>query len=236
MPGKLYGIGVGPGDPELLTLKACRVLKEIDVLAIPKSRQERRSIAFEIVSQAVKREWKIKELLLPMIQDLAQLKKHWQKASEEMVGLLNDGVDVAFVTLGDPSIYSTFTYLLRGIKEIAPYIEVEIIPGISAINAMAAWVQKPLSEGEENLVVVPTICSKQEIKSHLEKFDNLVLMKASKQFNKVYQVLKERGLEKNATFISRCGFPDGFYTDNLAEIQDKSLDYLSSLIVKKKRG
>ena len=77
---------------------------------------------------------------------------------------------------------------------------VEIIPGISAINAMAAWVQKPLSEGEETLVVVPAIYSKQEIKSHL------VLMKAGKQFNKVYQVLKERGLEKNASLISRCGY------------------------------
>ncbi|MBZ4688189.1 MAG: Cobalt-precorrin-2 C20-methyltransferase [Clostridiales bacterium] len=236
MAGKFYGIGVGPGDPELLTLKACRVLKDVDVLAIPKSRRERRSIALEIVAQAVEKEWQIKELLLPMTQELAELKKHWKMASQEILELLNDGKDVAFVTLGDPTIYSTFTYLMKGVKELAPDVKVEIVPGISAINAMSAWVQKPLSEGDENLAVIPAIRSGDEIKLLLERFDNLVLMKAGKQFKKVYEVLKETGLDKKATFISRCGFSDGFYTENLEELEDKNLDYLSSILIKKNSG
>ncbi len=236
MAGKFYGIGVGPGDPELLTLKACRVLKEVEVLAIPKSKKERRSIALEIASNAVDKEWNILELLLPMTQDEESLKKHWKQAAKEIIKLLKEDKNVAFVTLGDPTIFSTFTYLLKEVKEASKEAEIEIIPGISAVNAMSAWVQKPLSEGEESLSIVPAINSEEEIDNLLDSFNNLVLMKAGKQFDKVYKVLKEKGLENSATFISRCGFSDGYFTDNLEELKDKELDYLSSIIIKKNNG
>ncbi|TLM98344.1 precorrin-2 C(20)-methyltransferase, partial [bacterium] len=113
MKGKFYGIGVGPGYPELLTLKAYRLLQQVDVLCIPKSRMEKESLALNIVRQSLDRDFRVLELLFPMSHDEEVLAAHWDRAAEQVAAELAAGYNVAFITIGDPMFYSTYAYLLQ---------------------------------------------------------------------------------------------------------------------------
>jgi len=231
--GVFWGIGVGPGDPELLTIKARRVLEQVDVLCIPKSRQERESLALSIVSGALKKEWKVIELLLPMTRDQEELERHQVNAAQKINSELASGKDVAFITLGDPTLYSTFTYLMKFVREIDPDVKVEIIPGVSAINGVSAWMQIPLAEGDEKLAVVPGIQPKEELDKVLKNFENVVILKAGKQLEKVISVLDENNLSDKAAFACRYGFEDGFYTTDIDALRGTKQDYLSAMLVKR---
>lgn len=234
--GKLYGIGVGPGDPELLTIKARRILEQIEVLFVPKSAIEKRSIAYSIVCKALDRQWQCIDLLLPMTQDGAVLKRHWRQGAGEVVRHLRTGRDGAFITLGDPTLYSTFTYLLRHIKELAPEIRVEIIPGISAVNATSAAMQQALAEGEERLLIAPSLVEQEDLAGLIGQFDNIVLMKAGGQIDKICAVLDEHGADKKAYLFSRCGFADAFCCDDIFKVKGQKLDYLTTVIIKNRAG
>ncbi len=236
MKGKFYGIGVGPGDPELLTLKAKRVLGEVDVLFIPKSRVGKRSLALSIVRGALDKGWELVDLLLPMTRDRDKLRKHWRQAARTVVKVLRQGNDSAFITLGDPTMYSTFTYLMKYVQEMEPETVVEIIPGVSAVNSVSAWIKEPLAEGGESLIVVPAINDREKLAKTIAQFDNIVLLKAGNQVGKVSEILAEQGVSGRVYYVSRCGFEDGFYTDNLQEITNRKLDYLSTIFIKKKPG
>lgn len=230
--GRLYGIGVGPGDPELLTLKARRILEEIDLLFVPKSRMEKRSVALSIVSQAVPKQWQCIDLLMPMTSDQSQLEQHWEESAIQVVDMLGSGRDGAFITLGDPTLFSTFTYLLKHIMNREPEVQVEIIPGISAVNSVAAYLQQPLAEGDENLVIVPALQGQEALEDIINRFDNIVLMKAGRQVKKICAVLEEHGSGKQAQLVSRCGFSDAFVSHDLRSLQGEELDYLSTVIIK----
>ncbi len=236
MAGILYGIGVGPGDPELLTLKAKRILEQVDILLVPKSRIEKRSLALSIVSGAIDRTWEQVDLHMPMSTDKQLLEKHWQQAAEQIVDILVSGKDAAFITLGDPSLYSTFTYVLKYVRQMEPDTRVEIVPGISSVHSIAAWVQVPLAEAEESLAIVPALKDQQSLQAIFENYENIVLMKAGNQIDKVIEIMEQEakaGRPKKVVYASRCGFEDGFYTDDLEQLKDKKLDYLSTMIIKK---
>jgi len=234
--GKFYGIGVGPGDPELLTLKAKRILEEIDVLLVPKSGKEKRSLALSIVSSVITRKWECVELLLPMTKEPEELQKHWEQAAHQVINVVKMGKDAAFITLGDPTLYSTFTYLLKYVKELEPEVQVEIVPGISSVNSISAWIQQPLAEGEESLVIVPALKETETLEALIEQFDNVALLKVGNQAAKVAGMLSQKEHNRVAVLASRCGFMDGFYTDDLSALCDKDLDYLSTVIIKKCLG
>jgi len=233
MLGKFYGIGVGPGDPEFMTLKACKVLKEVDVVCFPVSQPNKPSIALQIASQAAQGKWEVLELYLPMTKDNSKLEEHWQEGALKVAQVLQAGKDAAFITLGDPSFYSTFIYLMRKLKMMVDTLSIEIIPGVSAPNALAAQAQVPLAESEENLLIIPAINNLDEIKQALDDYDNIMLMKVGRAFADVLALLREKDLDKKAVFGSRCGFNDGFISYDLEGIKDKPKDYLSSMLIKK---
>lgn len=232
--GKFYGIGVGPGDPELLTLKAHRVLNEVDVLCVPESSRERESLALKIASGSIKKDWEIIRLLLPMTRDRQQLEKHWADAAQTINNVLVKGRDVAFITLGDPTLYSTFTYLFEFLKKINPGVAVEIIPGVSAINAISSWMQVPLAEGDEKLAIVPALHAEEELVKVLGEFDNVMIFKAGKQLEKVINALDQTMLTGKAAFACRYGFEDGFFTTDINSLRGTKQDYLSAMLVKRK--
>ncbi len=234
--GKFYGIGVGPGDPELLTLKAQRILQKIDVLFIPKSKTEKRSLALSIVSGALEREWDCHELLLPMTRDEEVLQLHWQEAARQVIEVIKTGREAAFITLGDPGLYSSFTYILKYIRQMAPQAEVEIVPGVSSINSISAWIQEPLAEGNESLIILPAGLAKERIANLLDQVDNLLLLKAGNEIDKIREILTEQKISTRNFLVSRGGFNDGFYTDDLDRLEGQSLDYLSSVLIKKDQG
>ena len=232
--GILYGVGVGPGDPELLTLKSVRALKAADVIAIPKSKGESDSIAFSIVKGTVDLSNKeTVELVFPMTKDKEVLIKAREEAAVVIADRLKAGKNVACITLGDPMFYSTFSYLIPLVKEKLPEVHIEIIPGVSSVMASAAAAVIPLTEADERLAVIPATYENEKLREILKDFDTVVLMKVNRVFDKVLGLLDELGLKEHAVFIERCGGENKRIIRGLDSLKGEKLDYLSMVIVKR---
>lgn len=234
MAGKFYGIGVGPGDPGLLTIKAYQTLAEVDVICVPKSSGDRDSLALSVVTQNLARPFRHLELSFPMSRDKDLLERSWSEAAAAVALEVLQGRNVAFVTIGDPLLYSTYSYLLRFLKDKHPELETITIPGITAMSACSSYIQIPLAEGEETLAVVPAAYGTEQLKNILATFDNVVLMKVNRRLPEVIELLENSGGSRQAYFVSRCGHPDQYVTTNLRELLDKQLDYMSLMIIKRK--
>jgi precorrin-2/cobalt-factor-2 C20-methyltransferase len=275
MTGTLYVIGVGPGDPELLTLKAVRILRDISCLCVPKGREEGSSLALSIVKKAVNIDGKeIIEAHFPMrktkkqdtgyrIQDtapptqpspsrgegkgggeglgsgfrtpdpdLCELDTKWNETVKTVLNKLNRGIDMAFITIGDPTIYSTFFYLYDKLIELNPGLNIEIIPGVSSVNAAASRARLSLGLADEKIAILPATYT-DDIKKALEKFDTVVLMKVHRVFEKLLNALTEMNLIDNAIYISKAGMEDERIFANIRDVKEKDLNYLSVVLVKK---
>jgi len=233
MKGRIYGIGVGPGDPELLTIKAHRILNEVDLVCVPKSRAEKDSLALSIVRSAVDREFEVMELVFPMTHDKEVLERHWDEAADKMAGKAREGKSLAFITIGDPMFYSTYAYVLERVKKIYTDIGIETIPGITAFAACSAFINEPLTEADEKLAVIPAAYGIPAIKEALEDNDNVVLMKVNRMYDEVAGLLKEMDLLGNTVYISRCGYEDQYFTTDIESLAGKRKDYMSIMIIRK---
>ncbi|HBT82687.1 MAG TPA: precorrin-2 C(20)-methyltransferase, partial [Desulfuromonas sp.] len=151
----------------------------------------------------------------------------------EVAGRVRAGRDVAFVTIGDPLLYSTFLYLWQIFRESYPDIAIELVPGITSIGAAAAAAGIPLGIAAERIAILPATYAADELRRTLQEFDTVVLMKVSRVFDQVYGVLKELGLEKNGVFVRRVGSGEEEVVRDLASLVGQKLDYLSLLIVRK---
>ncbi|WP_207712557.1 precorrin-2 C(20)-methyltransferase [Desulfofundulus sp. TPOSR] len=231
--GKFYGIGVGPGDPELLTLKAYRVLQEVDVVCVPKSAADRESLALSIINRVIKRQFTTVELSFPMSRDRQILEEHWARAGERVAQLVREGQKVAFVTIGDPMFYSTYGYVRAYLQKNYPDLPVETIPGITAMSACAAALEEPLATGEESLAVIPAAYNLKRLEEVLDRFDNVVLMKVNRYFDRVLELLREKGLTERAALVSRCGHPDQMVSREVTDLAGQKLDYMSILVIHK---
>lgn len=233
MKGKIYGVGVGPGDPELLTFKAYRVLKEADILCVPKSKTEKDSLALAVVQKAFDREFEVMELLFPMTHDKEILKQHWDHAAEQMADLAGQGKKLAFVTIGDPMFYSTYAYILERVKRNHRDIEIETVPGITAFSACSSFINEPLTEGDERLAVIPAAYGIAAIREALNNYDNVILMKVNRMYDEVAALLQEMGLADKAVYVSRCGYADQYYTTDIGGLIGREKDYMSVLFIRK---
>lgn len=234
MAGKFYGLGVGPGDPGLITLKAYRILEEVDMLCVPRSSADRDSLALQVVTGLVKKDFHRLELSFPMSRDRSVLEESWAAAGEEVARNVRRGSRVAFVTIGDPMFYSTYGYVLKHLKSRHPDLETETVPGVMAMSACASLLGVPLAEGDESLAVLPAAYGLDHLAEVLTSYDNVVLMKVNKKMEEVAGLLDRLGLGGRAVYFSRCGYGDQFVTADLEELAGKRLDYMSLLIVKKK--
>ena len=247
MKGKLIGVGVGPGDPKLLTLKAVEVIQQADVIIVPKASREKESLAYTIAASHIPAEKKIVELIFPMISrkgtslplkgdvspndNDAILNQAWEQAANDIKKYLDKNRQVVFLTLGDPALYSTYGYIYKKVRE-AGYL-VETIPGIPSFCAAAARLGVTLAEGEENLVIVPSLSENQDIDKILEMSDNAVFMKVSQYYPQLVAKLKEKGYLPSSVMISRCGHEDEEVVDKLEAKLEEKVDYMSIIIGKK---
>lgn len=202
--GKLYGIGVGPGDSELLTLKAARILKEVPVVFSPKSSKEKDSIALSIVRPVLEQRDDYKRLMVvapifPMIEDKSELEKIWDSAAEMISQYLDSGRDVAFVTLGDTSVFSTYSYVQ---KRLIDKYEIETVPGITSFTACAAAKNKALVEQNQILTIVPKIDGRLD--EVLEYSDSVVLMKASRNTAELEDKIEQKQRNKEIYSVQNC--------------------------------
>jgi precorrin-2 C20-methyltransferase len=230
MTGKLFGIGVGPGDPELMTIKAVRLIKESSVIIVPGSKLEK-SVAYKIAIQAVPQimEKEVIVISTPMTKDKVILDASYLDNANIIKGKLDKGLQVAFLTLGDPTIYSTYIYIHNIIKS-AGY-KTEIISGITSFCATAARLNIGLVERAESLHVLP---SSYEIKEGLKLKGTKILMKSGKEMKKVKEVLvRQINENQNIFMVENCGMEDEKIYDRIEKIPDNA-GYYSLIIVKDK--
>ena len=203
---KIYAVGVGPGDPELLTRKAERILREVPVICAPTASPLDSSYALSIVEPFIDRNrQEVIVQVFPMRMDQAGLAEFWETAADEAAERVRQGNDVAFITIGDPFLYSTFLYLHRIFREKYPDIPLEVVPGISSINAAAVAAGIPLGMASERIAIIPAAFEQENLRKTLDEFDTVVLMKVSRVFDGIYELLWDMGLERNAVFVSRVG-------------------------------
>lgn len=228
---KFYGIGVGPGDPKLLTVKAVEIIKELDVIVAPVSNKKKESIAYNIAKEYIPANMETVELLFPMIDDKASLQAQWAENAKIVAGLVASGKNVGFLTLGDPSIYSTYMYLVPYVKEMG--INVETIPGITSFCAVAADQNIPIAEWEEEICIIPLKRESDSIETALDHFANVVVMKASHDVPKLVNAIKSRGLENNFRLISKCTTESANVISDLDTLANEEVPYLSTMIIKR---
>jgi len=224
--GILYGVGVGPGDPELLTLKAVRVMHECTVIAAPDSGAGE-TVALRIAQEHIRG----KEVLLcklPMTKDEVELAESRRKAAGKLCGQLEQGKDVAFLTLGDPSVYATYSYLHRLVVE-AGYQAV-MVPGITSFCAAAATLGEPLCEGDEPLHILPA--AYPALERELDTEGCKVLMKMGKSLDQTLSLLNSKGLTGNASLVERCTMPEEKVYRDIAGSRPQA-GYFSVVIVRR---
>lgn len=226
MKGILYGIGVGPGDPELMTLKAVRLIEENEVIAVPGA-NVKETVAYKIAVQAVPSLAK-KELLpihMPMTHDKAEMEENHRKGAQVLAEYLEKGKNVVFLTLGDPTVYSTYLYLQHLVE--AKGYETALVSGITSFCAAAARLNIPLVEWNEPLHVVP---ASHKVDCSLDGEGTYVLMKSGKKMDKVKDLLRESGRE--VQMVENCGMENEHVYRSLEEIPDNA-GYYSLIIAKK---
>lgn len=231
MKGKLFGLGVGPGDPELLTVKALRLIKESDVIAVP-GNDIQKSVAYQIVKGVYEEldERNLIPIAMPMTKDKAVLEANHEKAANDIEAYLKEGKQVAFLTLGDPTVYSTYLYVHKRI--LSRGYEVEIVSGITSFCAVAARLNMGLVEMAEPLHVIPATYRAEEMDEILKMPGTKVLMKTGSKMQQVKESIVNSG--QQAVMIENCGMLDEKIYLSAEDIPEKA-GYYSLIIVKENK-
>lgn len=232
--GRLYGIGVGPGDPELITLKARRILGTVPAICVPVKSSADESYAYGIVRDFIDREHQqVIKLIFPMQTGTEPLTQFWEEAAETIWGHLASGDDCAFITEGDPFLYSTFIYVFEILRTRHPAVCIEVVPGVSSVNASAASALVPLAHTNGSIAILPATCTRERLERALRSFDTVVLLKVHRVFDRVLAILEEEGLAERAVCVARCSSPDQVIIREIKTLRGKKLDYFSLLIVRR---
>jgi len=239
MPG-LIGIGVGPGDVELLTVKAAKAIQNADIIMCPASNEDRPSIALSVVSPIIDKSLnqKIVKLIFPMTKDKDILENTWKRNAKIMAETVLTGKNVVYLTVGDPYLYSTWIYMHKDLKENYPDMDISVIPGIVSIFTFASKVGVSIAEGAEKVAIIPSCYDLSSVKEIAKHSESMVFLKDGRYFDKVIEVLKESGFPDNSIFA----IGQDLGTENeivrkmtLGEVNDSSLTtkYFSILVVKR---
>ncbi len=236
----LIGIGVGPGDPELLTVKAVKAIQNADIIMCPASKEDRPSIALSIVSSIIdkSKNQEIIKLIFPMTKDKNILKQTWKRNAKIMAETVLSGKNVVYLTVGDPYLYSTWIYMHKDLKENYPDMDISVIPGIVSIFTFAAKVGVSVAEGSEKVAIIPSCYDLSSVKEIAKHSESMIFLKDGRYFDQVIKVLKESGFPDDSIFA--IGQDLGTKNEivrkmTLGEVNDGTLTtkYFSILVVKR---
>lgn len=233
----LVGVGVGPGDPELLTVKGMRTLQRADLVLVPTMDGTGRGRAEQTVLEYVPEE-RVRRLSFALNErhDTARREGSWDVAGRAVTEAFDAGARlVAFATIGDPNVYSTFTYLAHTVRAARPGVRIETVPGITAMQDLAARSGTVLCEGTESLVLLPLTGDAGELRSAASSFDNVVIYKSSHRLGTVLDVLRETGRLDNAVYGSSLGLPEEDIRP-AAELTEDRAPYLATILVPQVKG
>jgi precorrin-2/cobalt-factor-2 C20-methyltransferase len=236
----LIGIGVGPGDVDLLTVKAVRAIQNADIIMCPASNESRPSIAFTVVSPIIdqSKNQEIIKLIFPMTKDKDVLEATWKKNAKIMAETVLTGKNVVYLTVGDPFLYSTWIYMHKDLKENYPEMDVSVIPGIVSMFTFAAKVGVSIAEGAEKVAIIPSCYDLSSVKEIAKHSESMIFLKDGRYFDQVIKILKESGFPNDSIFA----IGQDLGTENeiirkmtLGEVNDSSLTtkYFSILVVKR---
>lgn len=230
--GILYGLGVGPGDPELLTLKAVRILGQVDVVFAAASTKNDFSHARDIAAPHLRPTTELRQLGFPMTKNRDDLQQAWSRNAAEVAEVLREGRDAAFLTLGDPMIYSTFGYLMEELAAVLPQASVQVTPGITSFQAAAAATRTVLVEAGESLVLTSGQADEERFGQLCRLAENAVVLKAYKNYQQIKAMLHQCGRMTKTLFCSRLGMEGERVCEDLDEVQGTP-HYFSLVLVKR---
>jgi precorrin-2/cobalt-factor-2 C20-methyltransferase len=234
----LFGVGVGPGAPDLITLRAQRILRETPVLVLPRANDHTPSMAWRIARSVVGEVPGQERLFvtLPMSKDPARLRPAWDHACQEIGPRLERGLSVAFVTEGDPSVYSTFVYLGREAARRWPQVRVEVVPAVSSICAVPAVAGVPLADGQERIAIIPANYGLDDLVAVLQSFDTVLLMKIGSEMPNVLAALDRTGLRDRAVFVSKATMDEQRIERDLQVVGAQYGDCFSMVVVSRREA
>jgi precorrin-2/cobalt-factor-2 C20-methyltransferase len=228
--GTLIGVGVGPGDPELLTMKGLRVLTGADEVFVPVGDTGEVGRAEAVVRAHLGEDHScLRRLLFALSDDAAARAENWNRAAREVAEPLRKGRTCAFATIGDPNLYSTFSYLVQAIRETLPEVEVQTVPGVTAMQDLASRSGTVLALKDEKLALLPFTAGEDALREALESFETVVCYKGGGRLGEVLGVAEEAGRLEDAIYGSRLGMEEEEMVPAL-EMLGREGTYLSAMI------
>lgn len=237
---ELTAIGCGPGDPELLTIKAVNAIQNADTIMCPASKEDRPSIALSIISSLIdkSKNQEIVRLIFPMTKDKDVLEETWKNNAKIMADKVLSGKNVVYLTIGDPYLYSTWIYMHKEIRTNHPDMKINVIPGIVSMFTFASKAGISIAEGSEKVSIIPSCYDLSSVKEIAKNSETMVFLKDGRYFDQVIQVLKDAGFPDNSIFA--IGQDLGTEHEivrklTLGEVNDDTLTtkYFSILVVKR---
>lgn len=230
--GVLYGISVGTGDPELITLKGLRLLQQVKIVAFPAGMAGKVGVAEKIITPWRQSSQHCLPLKFPYVQDIQVLQQAWQEAAKQVLHYLQQGEDVAFACEGDISFYSTFTYLADTVHQLVPEVKIITVPGVCSPMAAANSLGIPLTVRDQRLAVIPALYQVEELEEVLKWADVIVLMKISSVYSQIWPILQKHQLLKQSWLVEKATSTEEVIYHNLSDRPQLKLAYFSLLIVK----
>lgn len=236
--GTLFGIGIGPGDPELVTVKGARLLGACRHVVVPKAAEASESVALRIIQPHLNPAAQIHERVFPMVVNPDELKAKWQESAAYVAALLDTGEDVCFPTLGDAFLYSTYIYLVQALLTLDPATRIETVPGVTAFSAVAAKMCFPVGAGKSPVTIVPSADDLKTLDAALQTRGTVVIMKVGKRLEAILDRLEANGLLEQSVFAAHVGMANEHVERDLRKLRGcgETMGYLSIILVDASRN
>ena len=230
--GRFYGVGVGPGDPELLTIRAQRLLQQVGVICYTELDNGAASFALGVVSSLVSSGTELLPITIPS-DDSPVSHETWHVAAERIGGKLREGLDVAFITEGDPTLYSEYPHLIEHLQDEVSGLQAEIVPGVPSVMAAAASSGIPLVSQGQRLAILPAVYGIDDLREAITNFDTIVLMETDQNLMRALANLESLGLAGHAIYVRQASTASERVINDISQVTSEDLDYFSLLIIKR---
>jgi precorrin-2 C20-methyltransferase/precorrin-3B C17-methyltransferase len=230
--GSFYGIGLGPGDPELLTRKAVRVLSQADVIFLPAAKKSGMSMAGTLVRALQVPEDRFRPVSLCMARARGEDQQAYERVADEIAAELKQGKSAAWISEGDPSLYSTFGHLFTALRSRHPHVKIEIIPGVSSLQAAAARAGLPIAHLDETVAIIPAAYGIDRLPVLLREFATVFLVKVNSVFDRLLEVLESCPEPLASVYVEHVSTPRERLVTDLRSLRGQELPYFSLVMIR----